>query len=88
VKINVLGWHTLLSDVFMTCVNYWYHLFSHRGSLTHKEIFNLHISRFSGQLVTFLDLTLNKSVLWKTCEYQSGSKFDKIACVKIWRHLA
>jgi hypothetical protein len=28
-------------------------------------------------------LTLNKSVCWKTYEYQSGSKLDKLACVKI-----
>jgi hypothetical protein len=47
-----------------------------------------HISRFSGQLVAFLDLILDKSVCWKTCEYQSGSKLDKLACAKIWWHLA
>jgi hypothetical protein len=41
-----------------------------------------HISRFSGQLVAFLGLNLDKGVCWETCEYQSGSKLVKLACVK------
>jgi hypothetical protein len=43
---------------------------------------------FSGQLIVFLGLGLDKSVCWETCEYQSGSKLVKLACVKIWWHLA
>jgi hypothetical protein len=39
-------------------------------------------------MVAFLDLNLDKSVFWETCEYQSGSKLDKLAYVKIWWHLA
>jgi hypothetical protein len=46
-----------------------------------------HISRFSGQLVAFLSLDLDKGVCWETCEYQSGSKLVKLALAKfggIW----
>jgi hypothetical protein len=51
--------------------------------LPHKQIINLPNFRFSGQLVVSLDSTFNKGVYWKTCKYQSCSKLDKLACVKI-----
>jgi hypothetical protein len=35
-----------------------------------------------------LGLGLDKGVCWETCEYQSGSKLVKLACVKIWWNMA
>jgi hypothetical protein len=53
-----------------------------------NKYLTFHIYRFSGQLVALLGLNLDKGVCWKPCGYQSGSKLVKLACVKIWWHLA
>jgi hypothetical protein len=41
-----------------------------------------------GLLVAFLGLDLDKSVFLESREYQSHSKLVKLACIKIWWHLA
>jgi hypothetical protein len=41
-----------------------------------------------GNYISFCVTPNGMKFLWWTCEYQSGSKLVKLACVKIWWHLA
>jgi hypothetical protein len=75
----VFSWHVWTSSIIGLVIEEVWHM---------NKYLIFHNSRFFGQLVAFLDLILDKSVCWETCEYQSGRELSKLVCDKIWGHLA